>query len=39
MAFVFCLLYKPYKFSIDLHVYFNKLDMLNTFVIMKKKQY
>lgn len=39
MAFVFCLLYKPYKFSIDLHIYFNKLEMLNTFVIFKKKQY
>ena len=39
MAFVFGLIYKPYKFSIDLHIYFNKLEMLNTFVIFKKKQY
>lgn len=37
MAMIFAIIYKPYKLTIDLHVYFNKLEMLNTYVMMKKK--
>ena len=39
MALIFAIIYRPYSFIIQCLLFFQRFDMLNTFVMLKKKQH